>query len=97
MKQELANAQAEAPGSSGAATSAEGKQPEPETNGRMKEVQEEDNGKDHEGNEEMEEKSGTESVVTEIKDIEELLVDLKDKVKYLYKFFDMSCCILSRR
>lgn len=83
LKQELANAQAEAPGSSGAATSAEGKQPEPETNGRMKEVQKEDNGKDHEGNEEMEEKSGRESVVTEIKDIEELLVDLRDKEQEL--------------
>lgn len=93
LKLELANAQtegADAPGSSGAASTAEGKQPEPETNGRMKEVQQEadDLGKD----DEMEEKSGAESTVTEIRDIEELLVDLRDKVKLCH--YSITCPVV---
>jgi len=70
--------------SSGDASTEEGKQPEVETNGRMKEIQHEtdDLVKDDEGDEGMEEKSGVESMATEIKDLEELLVDLRDKVGF---------------
>lgn len=64
----------------------EEKQPEPETNGRMKGVEQEtdDLVKDDQVNNDMEEKSRAESMITEIKDIEELLVDLKDKVRLCY-------------
>lgn len=61
----------------------EGKQTEPATNGRMREIQQEtDDLVKYDGvNGDAEEKSGAESMLTEIKDIEELLVDLRDKVK----------------
>lgn len=70
--------------SSGAAS--EGKQPEPQTNGRMKGIKKEtdDPVKDDQAEDDMEEKSGADSMATEIKDIEELLVDLKDKVRFCY-------------
>lgn len=51
---------------------------EPQTNGSMK-ATEHDN--DEVINPPTEEKSAAESKVNEIKDIEDLLVDLKDKVK----------------
>jgi uncharacterized protein YoxC len=71
-------------GSSEAAS--EGKQPESQTNGRMKGIEQETDNlvKDNQAKDDMEEKSGAESMVTEIKDIEELLVDLKDKVRFCY-------------
>ena len=87
LKHEVANAQvegADALGSSG--TTSAGKQPELETNGRMKGIEQETDDfiKDDESNDNMEVKSGAESMATEIKDIEELLVDLKDKVRFCY-------------
>ncbi|KAG0621756.1 hypothetical protein M758_3G045600 [Ceratodon purpureus] len=86
LKHELAKTQGEGVDPLGSpGTASEGKQPEPETNGRMKGIEQEtdDLVKDDEAKDDMEEKSGPESMATEIKDIEDLLVDLKDKEEEL--------------